>query len=342
MRRTIFLPALTCMLTLGSCNLSPNSSAAQTWLKNYISAKSQSEFHILNFSITSSEEIVLGGVPSYRIAYTADVIFPDGNQSDCLLRLCMATDGVPIVLPHSTAQLVGDLIFQKATNKWVVASEWVRPPRISQIELGDALQCSQIADVISAAMRNDSRAASGLPNIMNPQEISRSESELQCRMQAELNGRSGTLVARAYEDGPSAKLAISRDQVSGTSSPGADTNHEYSSNEPSQGVAVPVANIDRRELERIEGEVHSVSAVPQEPARTAWVRVPEGYEPLPRPMLYSDPPVLNMYCSVNRGNERRSTSAHRCIGGWMRFSIPTASDLPPNYIENITYQLHKV
>lgn len=85
-------------------------------------------------------------------------------------------------------------------------------------------------------MQNDSGGASGLPNIINPQEISRGDSELQCRMQAGLDGRSGTLLARAYEDGSTAKLAISRDQISAASSPVAETNHESAYNEPPRSI----------------------------------------------------------------------------------------------------------
>lgn len=264
MRKVTVLAAWMCMLALASCNSRPGSSAAQAWLESYLSTRSQEQFRVSVFSITSSEETVLGGVPSYRMSYTATVVFPNGHQPDCMIRLCMATEGIAPMLPNSIVHLAGELIFQKATNQWVVAPEWAQSPRTVQIELSHELQCNQIADAIRAAMQNESRGASQLPNITAPQESSRSENELRCTMQAELNGRSGTLLARAYEDGTSVRLAISRDQFSGgspnvTAEP---STPRALANDSNENAARQAADQAVAELQRRAAEAHNARPTP--------------------------------------------------------------------------------
>jgi|GEM_PF-4545482 len=216
MRKGAFLAAIICLTALAACNSYPSASAAQTWLQSYISGRFQGEFRTSDFSITSSEETILGGVPSYRVSYVATVIFPNGNQPDCLLRLCVVTAGIPFLLPGSTVRFAGVLVFQKATSSWVVAPDWAQPPQVMSVDFGRDVQCGQIADVIRLAMQNESRGRAQLPNLTNPRELSRSDAELRCSIQAEQNGGTGTLSARVYKDGSGVRLTLARDQVPDT------------------------------------------------------------------------------------------------------------------------------
>ena len=202
---------------LASCNSSPSSADAQRWFADYVATQSQGTARIGDFDIVSSEEAVLSGAPAHRISYSASVEYPNGNQPDCLLRLCVITDGRPFMLPGSIVRYTGELVFQKATSRWVVTPEWTRPPQVAGTELGNNLQCSQIADVVRLATQNENRGRVALPNITNPQETSRSDSELRCTIQVEQTGQIGTIYARAYEDGSGVRLSISRNESSGAS-----------------------------------------------------------------------------------------------------------------------------
>jgi hypothetical protein len=221
LRASLLLSALA---VVSGCNKAPSESTARIWFDSSLRSQIGAPVETRSFTMTAGSLTILNGIPSYTASYQADVLFPEGNQVDCLLRLCVL-GRLPPTVPKSIIHFQGELVFQKAEGTWVVAPQESGPPQAVSASIASDFGCPDISAIVRSATQNESIR---ITDIVSSVETSRSMAQLSCNIQAMLSdGRTSRFEARAYQEGARVAMTLARPSVAvddATTSATADMN----------------------------------------------------------------------------------------------------------------------